>query len=190
MNEPYKSIRQIDTLHFSSCEGCELSCCDGKRFFLMPLILEDFKEVYKNFAITFAKIEGEWRIVMLLAKEGESCAYFVDKKCTIYKERPPGCHLYPLNPFYDDILVDILCPGVNEEQKGDFFASKEKINSSFYHKRLENFNEKRVKSEVYLQTLVSDMETISIVNGVELFRYVGKKEDLFIEMHKESLQFI
>lgn len=190
MNSPYKSINQIETVHFSSCEGCETPCCDGKRFFLIPLILEDFVQVYQKFAIVFAKIEGEWRMLMLLAKENQACAYFVDGKCSIYNERPPGCQLYPLTPFYDEILIDTLCPAINEEQKGDFFASKEQINSGFYHKRLENFNEKRVKSEEYLQTLVDDMESVYVVNGIELFKYVGEKDDAFLQMHRESLKFL
>jgi len=187
MNEIYKSLTKIEKMHFSSCEGCETPCCDGKRFYFIPLILEDFIEVYKNFAIVFAQINDEWRMLMLLSKDEKGCCYFVDSKCSIYDERPPGCHLYPLTPFYDDVLVDTSCPAINEKSEGEFFDSQQGINSNFYHHRLENFNEKREKSNSYLQDIVADMQSIGEVNGIEVFKYSGSREDTFISMHKESL---
>jgi len=190
MNDIYKSLNSINEVHFSSCEGCQTPCCDGQKFFFIPLILEDFVEVYKNFAIVFAYIDGELRVLMVLSKDAKPCSYFVESKCSIYDERPPGCKLYPFTPFFDDVLIDTSCPAINEKGEGDFFASKESINSSFYHKRLENFNAKRLKTKAYLQELEKSMQKVGNVNGVDIYKYVGVKSDDFIQMHQLSLKFL
>jgi len=187
--ENYKSLSDIQEVHFKSCEGCETPCCDGKRFYFIPLILEDFVEVYKNFAIVFTQINSQWRMLMILSKDSNGCAYFKEGKCSIYSERPPGCYLYPLTPYYEDILIDMACPAINENAEGDFFANQKTINSDFYHKRLENFNDKRLKSEDYLQSLNQEFESLGFVNGIEVFGYAGSRSDSYLQMHRESLRF-
>jgi hypothetical protein len=186
-NSPYVNINHANPFYFSSCEGCETPCCDGSRFLFAPMILDDFEEVYKNFPIVFAYIDGQWRILMIIATKENGCAYYIDKKCSIYEQRPPPCKLYPINPYFDDLLVDTSCQAVSSEN-GSFLASSDQISPHFYHSRIENFNEKRVKTHEYLLTLIGNLSLLGTLKGIAVYRYEGDQEDRFLGMHHASLQ--
>lgn len=184
----YRSISQIQELYFSHCNGCMNSCCDGSRFSFSPLILNDFEEVYEHFPILFGKITEEWRILIAIAQNG-SCRYYQEHQCTIYDKRPPGCRIYPLTPYYEDILVDTACHAVNI-CNGVFLANINQVNSDFYHERLENFENKRRKTVEYIQELNGEFELLGVINGLEIYAYSGEREDQYITMHRESLRWL
>ena len=180
------SIKDIDSIYFDSCSGCLENCCSGKNFKLIPLILDDFIEVYENFKIYFAKIEEFFTPVMQLAEVDSGCKYFKNSICTIYEKRPPGCRLYPISPYFDDILVDLSCKAVGNQ--GMFLASKDKISSNFYHKRLENFNKKRVETINFTQSLKDDLILEKTLSNIELYIYNKKIDNIYIKMHQKSLE--
>lgn len=189
MQKRYITLSTVEQLYFSGCAGCQNSCCDGSRFIFLPLILDDFEEVYSYFPIVFTLIQEEWRALILMANENSSCHYYQDGYCTIYEHRPPGCRIYPINPYYNDILIDTSCHAVNTKE-GLFLASKEEINSSFYHKRLDNFEIKRQRSEDYLKQLQEGFELIGEIAEMKLYQYSGEENDHYITMHRKSLKML
>jgi uncharacterized protein len=189
MQNRYISLSLIEQLYFSGCSGCQNSCCDGSRFLFSPLILHDFEEVYSYFPIVFTPIQGEWRALIIIAGEDSACHYHQEGHCTIYEHRPPGCRLYPINPYYDDILIDTSCHAIGTEP-GIFLASKKEINSSFYHKRLDNFDIKRCQSEDYLKRLENGFEPMGEIGEMIVYRYSGEEDDPYIRMHRESLELL
>lgn len=189
MQHSYVSITAIDTLFFSSCEGCLNSCCDGSRFHFAPLILDDFIEVFRYFPIVFGRIAQEWRPMILFSGDGEACRYFKEGRCGGYEHRPPACRIYPLTPYYEDILIDTSCHTVCSE-KGAFLASPGTINTDFYHQRLENFEMKRQATQRYMAELAEQFELVGEKGGVEYYRYTGPIRDQYIQMHEDSLRLL
>ncbi len=185
MDHTYISITRAPELRFSGCAGCLNSCCDGSRFLFSPLILEDFAEVYTLFPIVFAKIQQRWRPLIRLAQEGGGCRYHTPQGCAIYDRRPPGCRLYPFSPYYEDLLIDTSCSGVGTHE-GVLLVCGNRINTDFYHTRLENFETKRQKSEARWNRGEGDYTPLGTFGGIELFRYVGEEDD-YARMHRESL---
>ena len=118
--------------------------------------------------------------------DGGACRYYKDGLCSIYTSRPPGCQLYPLNPFNDDILIDTSCEALSIES-GSFFASKDRINGSFYHKRLKNFDLKRKRTVQYLLELNEEFTFLGELGGVKLYQYAGQREDEYLTMHRTSI---
>ncbi|SFP22637.1 YkgJ family cysteine cluster protein [Hydrogenimonas thermophila] len=183
----YISIKDIDKeLYFDNCSGCEISCCSGINFKLMPLILDDFIEVFNNFNIYFAKLGNEFVPVIQLAEENSACKYFKNNICTIYNKRPPGCRLYPISPYFDDILVDLSCKAVGNQ--GMFLASKNEISSNFYHKRLENFNKKREATINFTESIKDELILEKVLSNIELYIYKKNIDNFYIKLHKKSLQ--
>lgn len=182
----YVSITKIDQLFFSNCYGCQSSCCDGSRFLFLPLILEDFEEVYPYFPIVFAQINGEMRALILLIGENGTCRYYQSGECVIYNHRPPGCRLYPFTPYFEDILVDVSCPAVSETS-GQFLAAPSHINTAFHHKRLIDFEAKRQTTVEYIRQLNDSFESIGEINTMVLLRYTGELNDAYMQMHFQSL---
>lgn len=189
MQHTYVSITQIDQLYFSSCEGCTLSCCDGSRFLFAPLILEDFEEVYPYFPIVFGQINDEWRTLILFTLGSGGCRYHKEGKCEIYDSRPPACRIYPLSPYYEDILVDTSCHAIRTEG-GEFLASNGALSSSFYHKRLEGFEAKRQATQGYLKTLEAGFKPLGVIGGMRVFRYSGEEDSHYLRMHYDSLRLL
>jgi Fe-S-cluster containining protein len=181
----FVSIKEIDTICFDSCSGCLENCCSGRNFKFIPLILDDFIEVYEYFKIYFAKVEDSFTPVMQLAEENSGCKYFKDSICTIYEKRPPGCRLYPISPYYDDILIDLSCKAVGDS--GEFLASKDRISSNFYHKRLENFNKKREKTINFVDSIKDDLVLEKVISNIELYIYNKKLDNIYIQLHQSSL---
>lgn len=185
----YTSITQIKDTKFSSCEGCESHCCDGSRFHFTPLILDDFVDVYKNFPIVFGYIGDELRALMKLSSSPQGCQYFLENKCSIYEERPPACRLYPITPFYEDILVDTSCHGVGEV--GEILTKGSSISNNFYHKRLENFEHKRLKTVHFLKELEDHLKPIGSYQGVEMFKAnIQDNEKEYLKYHHLSLEHL
>lgn len=183
----YINIQDLSTLYFSGCSGCTYSCCDGSRFAFLPLILEDFEEVYPYFPIVFAVIERDLRALILLSDSTGKCHYFNGQSCVLYDKRPPGCRLYPLTPFYDQILIDSSCPALTHEPSTPLVSSGT-IHADFYHHRLEGFEMKRQATAAYLSKLQTDLNSLGEFRGIELFRYTGDIDDPYIQMHRKSLE--
>lgn len=175
---------------FNGCSNCEGECCNGaKGFALAPLILEDFIEVYKNFAIVFAINNRKLKAYVVLNNGKEHCKYYIDDKCSIYEQRTPACKLYPVSPYFDDILVDTHCPSINSND-GIELCSNGKLNSDFYTKRLDNFSEKLEKSIKFYNSIydINDFKFIGDILGMGIFKYTKQSENKYIKMHQESLR--
>ncbi|WP_294966517.1 YkgJ family cysteine cluster protein [Sulfurimonas sp.] len=144
----YININDLEKIHFASCDGCLGSCCSSSKFIMAPLILEDIKEVYNHFQIFFASIDNETRLVMILGGKESTCPYFEEDKCSIYEQRPPACKLYPLSPYYDEILINTSCSAVGS--LGDIVSQNGKCTDKFYYKRFDNFTTKLSKTKEYI----------------------------------------
>ena len=198
-----KEIKAIGTfvnvknhnLFFNSCSTCSGNCCDGRnKFSLSPLILKDFKEVYENFAIVFTWEYGDLRAFMIL-NDGKGYCKYIDEKtggCTIYDKRSPACKLYPISPYFDNIMVDTACEAVNVEFGTQIYKDG-KVSDKFYHKRLNNFTKKLKETTDFLKTINNkdDFELVTNISGVDLYKYNKENSDnKFIQMHLKSLKHL
>lgn len=123
---------------------------------------------------------------MQLTPKDKECKFLKDNRCSIYNERPPACIIYPLTPYFDDILVDTTCKAV--VKNNNLFNNNGELNNSFYHKRLENFNEKRLRSLEWVQMISKNVVYFDTQNSVELYKFNGLSEDKYINMHLSSLK--
>lgn len=189
----YLNLDEASHLKFSDCASCSLHCCDGSRLILAPIVLDDFQYVYEHFLIAFAIIDKKLRMVMVFSNRVKACLYYKKGACTIYNKRPPACKLYPLAPYYDEILVDSSCPalghiGIPIVRNGATLLSR--VNEPFYHARLENFSDKVADSDLFLQRLNWEFRPILELEGIMLLTYTGAQQNSFIQMHKASLGFL
>lgn len=184
----FVNIKNND-LFFSGCSTCEGNCCNGaKGFSLSPLILEDFEEVYKNFAIIFSIQEKKLKAYVLLNNGKEHCKYYIDNKCSIYEQRTPACKLYPISPYFENILIDTECPSINMEF-GESICSEGKLNDKFFTKRLLNFNDKLKESFDFYDSIyyINDFKFIGHISGMPFLKYNKSSDNKYIKMHLESL---
>jgi len=185
----YVNIKEVDELKFNSCFGCEQNCCNGSRISLSPLILEDFEEVYKNFAIMFVKIDSETKPVIVLNNGKEPCVYYEDGQCGIYETRAPACRIYPMSPYIDgSVYVDMSCPAVGDI--GSFLCNSEKFSNTYYHKRFENITQKLKTTFELMEKIKSDLVIECKVKNMLLYKYKGDLNNDFINMHYESLKHL
>ena len=168
-------------IYFNGCENCQNICCEKFKF--IPLILEDFIEVYRFFPIFFAFFDEE--VIPVIELGDTKCRYFKDKKCQIYEFRPPGCKIYPLIPYFNEILVDVSCEGVGE--KGEFLANKEKINLKFFHPRIFNLTKKRENTLKLTNSIKNDLVFFKN-NTLDLFIYKKPTNNLYLLMHQKSIK--
>lgn len=179
-----------NNLFFNGCSSCEGDCCNGaKGFSLSPLILEDFEEVYENFAIVFSLVERKLRAYVVLNDGEGHCKYYIDNKCSIYEKRTPSCKLYPVSPYFENILIDTECPSINNEF-GTKICSDGKLNDEFYTNRLLNFNDKLEESLEFYDSIhnINDFKFIGNIKGMPLLRYVKENDNKYLKMHLESLK--
>ncbi len=189
----YKNLREASQLRFSDCQGCQESCCDGSRFILAPLILDDFQYVYKKFLIAFAVIDGRMRALMLLSNRYSPCIYYKEGKCTIYDERPPACVIYPYTPFYDEILIDTSCPAVGLQGSEMVIPAPtvhEQMHKDFFHERMVDFADKLADTDIFLEKLRFEFRPIFEIDGIKLLEYMGDQKNSYIQMHKASLEYM
>jgi len=179
-------VKNVGDLYFTGCQSCTNRCCEGGKFSLAPLILEDFERVYKNFEIYFGYVDNNLKALMVLNRgKNDMCKYLENGLCNIYEDRPPACRLYPLSPYYDEVFVDSSCEAVAKE--GEFLVSPEKISPYFYDKRLENFSEKLALTNEWLQNLGDNLEFVDEVMGIKLLKYGADANDRYIDMHLRSM---
>lgn len=170
-------------VEFGGCGEC-VACCDGSRFLLMPLIVEDFAEVYEFFPILFGILDEKIRAFILISDGNSPCPYLSKSGCTIYDRRPPGCRIYPFSPYYNKIVADRECEAT---KGGEIVARGNIIDSRFYHKRLESFEEKFKKSLSYFAKLDKSLTKSLQIGSFTLYKYSGKELDDYLQMHLESL---
>ncbi len=175
----FVDVDKIDLLKFKGCKDC-VECC--KKPFA-PLILDDFEKVYKNFAIVFVDIVYI-RPVMVIGKSG-ICKYVKDGKCSIYDARPPACRIYPFSPFFDKLYLDVSCKGVGIEGKFLPMNFREFQNSEFFDKRFINFENKLLKTNIWLEN--KKFKKAGEIRGFEYF-VLEEIKDEFDKMHFESLK--
>ena len=162
-----KNIKELPQLYFKGCGECA-ECCEGK-FFLAPLILEDFPKVEKYFEIR-AIILDEIIPVILLTDGYNSCKYLENGKCSIYDNRPPACKIYPFSPFYEEIFIDLSCPAVGNEGVKLPSNKNEYLSSPFFESRFIDFKQKREETIQYMKTkkLTFDKE----IKGIKLYKFL------------------
>ena len=181
----YIGINKLDKeVYFSSCENCT-TCCDGTKFSLAPLIMDDFKLVYKYFSILFGYIDGNLKALIVM-QENQKCKYLENGRCSIYHERPPVCQMYPLSPLYEDIFIDNECKAINDEcctiiTKNGFYSS------DFYHIRVDNFIHKLDDTTRFLDDIKDNLVYYKQVSGIDLFKIENYTQNEFIDFHHKSL---
>jgi Fe-S-cluster containining protein len=182
----FVNIKDVKNLHFSNCEGCTESCCSAPKVSLAPLILDDFEEVYKNFAIQFGYINHELKALFVINSGEGSCKYLEDNKCSIYDSRPPTCKMFPISPFYEEFYINTSCQAVNVHN-GEWLCSEGEFSDSFFHKRVENFVEKLDNTKDFLFSIEDDLIPSIEVKGIQLYNYSGTIKNSYIDMHKSSI---
>jgi len=185
------NIKQHD-FYFNGCSSCDGDCCNGaKGFALSPLILEDFEEVYKNFAIVFSIHNNKINAFVVLNDGKSHCRYYIDNKCSIYEQRTPACKLYPISPYFEHILIDTECPSINNEF-GSIISKGGKLNDDFFTQRLENFNEKVTKSFEFYDALdeKDSFEFIGSILDMPILKYIKPSQNRYIQMHLKSLEHL
>jgi len=162
-----ENITNLPPLYFKGCQDCS-ECCEGK-FFLAPLILEDFDKVKNNFEIKAIILEDEIIPVMLLTDGENSCKYLKNGECEIYEQRPPACKIYPFSPYFDDIFIDISCQAISNNGQKLPNSKKEFFKSEFFEERFVNFRQKREKTIKFMknQKLTLDKE----IKGIKLYNF-------------------
>ncbi len=180
------------TFSFSSCETCGAKCCNGKEGTVYAqIILEDFKEVYKNFPILFIYGDlGFLKPVLILTNGKDFCKYLENFKCTIYEKRPSICKNYPLSPNLDNtIYIDELCPAVKEESTNNFIVQNNHINKIFIHNTLINYQEKYINTHFEFENFnkKEDFSLAITIKGINFFKYDKKSENPYMKMHQKSL---
>jgi Fe-S-cluster containining protein len=179
----FVNIEKLTDLRFNNCKNCN-KCCEDK-FFLAPLILDDFEEVYEYFEIYFIKIENFIKVVMILT-DGEICKYLKDGKCTIYDNRPPACRIYPYSPYFDEIRLDISCDSVGLEGDKLILKKSEFKNSKFFHKRFLNIEDKVLKTDKFLEQYKDKLKYKKELKGIKLYTIDDNNE--YIQMHQNSIK--
>lgn len=182
------------TFTFSSCEGCPSRCCDGREGSIFSeLILEDFEQVSKNFPIVFTFGElGFLKANVLLSNGKDFCPYVLNHKCTIYKERPSVCRIYPLSQNIDNkVYIDDLCPALSSDV-GIKIVDKGKLSDSFSHPKLENYQDKFIQTHMYLEKFSKkcNFSSIGTINEIEIYQYIEKSDDKFIQFHIKSQEHL
>lgn len=180
----YANIKDFEKIHFSSCDGCEDSCCTSSKFIMAPLILEDIELVYNYFPIYFASIDNEMRLVIIMSGKEDHCPYLEDNKCAIYDNRPPTCRLYPLSPYFDEIVVDTSCKAVGTN--GIPISNGGEVTKEFYNKRFDNFLSKLQDTKLYISQREKDLKCVDEILGIKLYNYVGDLSDPYKEMIESS----
>lgn len=189
LDSSFVNIMERD-FYFEGCDECDSRCCDGRQgFSLAPLVLEDFELVYRRFPILFAWLGGELKAVMMMNDGQSACPYCIERRCTIYEARPPACRIYPLSPYYDELLIDTECPAVNSRKLGQKIMQEGKP-VPFYHERLENFSSKLEKTKQFLDGInkPEDFQPVGTIGSLKLYRYIGPDESDLIRMHRDSLR--
>jgi Fe-S-cluster containining protein len=179
------------TYTFSSCEICEAKCCDGlKNTVMNEITLDEFQTLYTNFPILFILGDkGFLKPVILLSNAKGFCKYLKDFKCSIYDKRPMVCRTYPLSAtVLNEIYIDKSCPAVN--QNGNYIIKDGKINQSFDHEILNNYQEKYLETYYYFEklNLKENLEDTITINGIKFFKFVNNFDKKYVELHKKSLK--
>ena len=185
----FVNIKKQD-VYFKGCDSCNGHCCDGANgFSIAPLILEDFAEVYRYFPILFHFQHQQLSAYVLLNDGKNPCRYLEKNKCTIYDTRPPACKLYPVSPYFEEILVDTHCPSINSTE-GRVVSQKGILNQDFHTKRLENFVQKREATRQLLEQFnrFEDFEYVIDIGNKAFYRYTKVSQNGYMKMHKESLK--
>ena len=170
-------------MRFSSCDGC-VDCCTHYPF--VPIFLEEFEEIYKNFPIVFARIGNDKFALALLYKDENRCRYLKDSACSIYEQRPGACKIYPIIPINTELYYDASC-GATNYNNGTFLFENSLPNAGFYHHRLENFATKRAKLSAFLETIWDALIPLANVQGVEVLAFTKDSDNCFLKWHQESI---
>ena len=181
---------------FSTCEGCESNCCDGKTGTIFSqIILDDFKQIYENYPILFIFGElGYIKPILLLTNGKDLCRYVKDSKCTIYEKRSSICKAYPLSAHIDNnIYVDHLCPAVNSDNKNStVLVENKKINKNFYSKIFDNYQDKYIQTHNELEkfNIKSDFDVAITINGIDFYKYKKQTSNKYLKLHQKSLKLL
>lgn len=177
-------------MYFTSCEGCEARCCDGKEGSVYSqIILCDFEKIYKNFAILFTFGElGFLKPVVLLSNGKDHCIYIKDHRCTIYEQRPSICQVYPLSANLDNqVYYDMNCPAISDV--GIPLVENEKITVSFDSEILNDYQDKYIQTheEFVPFNKKENFELVTTINHESFYKYVGNSDNPYMRMHLDSL---
>lgn len=127
-----KKLTHNDTFRFSCYKGIECfnKCCNDLNLLLTPY---DIIRIKNNLGIASSEFLEKYTIrqigpstglpVVVLKLQDKKCPFVSEDGCTIYKDRPGACRLYPLvrmrskNEEYYYILREDFCAGFKEEKE-------------------------------------------------------------------------
>jgi len=127
-----RKLTHNDTFRFSCYKGIECfnKCCNDLNLLLTPY---DIIRIKNNLGITSSEFLEKYTIrqigpstglpVVVLKLKDKKCPFVSEDGCTIYKDRPGACRLYPLvrmrskNEEYYYILREDFCAGFKEEKE-------------------------------------------------------------------------
>ena len=177
---------------FYSCQGCGALCCKGSEGTVYSqLLLSDFETVAKYFPILFSFGDMGFLKANILYSDGHNyCPYIQNFQCVIYDERPSICRVYPLSPHIDNqIYIDENCPALNQNF-GHEMVKNGVVDALYDYPTLQNYQDKMIKTHLHLHQFndKNDFKKVLRVANEDFYQYVGKSEDSYMQLHRDSLQ--
>lgn len=105
-----------------NCNNCKTRCC-GEIKNLRPVLLPSEEEKFKQYS---EEINTKFRTLYLL-KQNQNCIFFKENKCTIYKNRPFECQIYPFLLDFSKKEININLDKRFCKSLSSLKADKEKI---------------------------------------------------------------
>jgi Fe-S-cluster containining protein len=180
------------TYNFSSCEGCEANCCDGKKGSIYSqILLDEFELVSKNFPIAF--LLGEENLltpVVLLSSGVEHCKYNKEYKCTIYEHRPAVCRYYPLSPhIFNKTFIDLSCPAVSQNNNDEVIVLNGEVQKKYHHPNLDNYQDKFLATYYEFESYnkLENIELLVTINDKSFYRFKEDFSNKYIDIHLRSM---
>ena len=179
----------------NGCEGCSYCCKSdmGKSIVLTPYDMyeltaatgKSFDELLVEFVIELSMIDG---IVRPHLKMDKGCAFLKDDRCSIHKNRPGICRLFPLGRLYKDQGFDYIvqtgqCPkedmtpvvigewlGIDNLEKNTEFINKWHRFIKFERKKVSSIREMAGHEARRLREIPED--ELEVYAGI-----IGEQED-------------
>lgn len=128
-----KTLTLDDKFKFSCYPGIECfnKCCADLNLFLTPYDIIRMKnklgitstEFLRNYTECHMGNKSGLPVIFLKMNADKTCPFVTDKGCSIYKDRPSSCRLYPLarmkshNEEYYYIVKEDHCKGFEEDKE-------------------------------------------------------------------------
>lgn len=202
-NGKFYDLHDLVKAGSSDCKGCS-ACCEnmGDSIRLDPYDLYQLKiatgmefEALIGQYIELSMQDGLIRVNLKMLEHTNSCAFLKDHRCSIHKNRPGLCRLFPLGRNYEDgkmnyLLLQDTCGRTMTKVKVSNWIGLPEIEK--YHNFVIDWHYFQKDCQSVLATM-ADKESAKKINLFLLFQFFQKPYDLsrdFYEQFYERLTYI